>query len=152
MADEAQSNVPADERQVGDPDPDAPDQLGKAEAGPASGGDGHVERQQWGNDIQFLLSSIGYGVGFGNVWRFPYLVYRYGGGVFLIPFVFFLVIVALPLMLLESSVAQYAGLGPLHIYSAMCPGMKGRIRRKECTVLNISVQSVLFVKDTYPVF
>ena len=45
-----------------------------------------VERQQWGTKIEYLLAMIGYCVGLGNVWRFPYICIRNGGGKYVITF------------------------------------------------------------------
>ena len=38
------------------------------------------ERDAWGRKTEYMLALIGYAVGIGNIWRFPYLCHRYGGG------------------------------------------------------------------------
>jgi len=43
-------------------------------------GPGVPERGSWANQIEFVLSCVGYAVGIGNVWRFPLFIYRNGGG------------------------------------------------------------------------
>ena len=64
------------------------------------------ERPQWDSNLEYYLCTIGYAVGFGSLWRFPYLVYENGGGAFLIPYFFFFTILCFPLFLLETSIGQ----------------------------------------------
>ena len=66
------------------------------------------ERPQWDNQCEFILSAVGYAVGLGNVWRFPYLAYSNGGGTFLIPYIMMLFFVGIPALFFEQSTGQYA--------------------------------------------
>ncbi|XP_046561673.1 sodium- and chloride-dependent glycine transporter 2-like [Haliotis rubra] len=82
------------------------------------------EREHWASQIEYLLSMIGFCVALGNVWRFPYICQRNGGGAFLIPFVVCLVLCGLPLVFLEVALGQFSGMSPSHVWS-LCPLMKG---------------------------
>ncbi|XP_069109757.1 sodium- and chloride-dependent creatine transporter 1-like [Argopecten irradians] len=82
------------------------------------------QRGTWTRKCDFLLSIVGYSVGVSNIWRFPYLCMRNGGGAFLIPFFFFLIFCGIPLFFMELCLGQFSGVSSLFVWS-LCPLFKG---------------------------
>ncbi|KAL0121491.1 hypothetical protein PUN28_006773 [Cardiocondyla obscurior] len=82
-------------------------------------------RPHWANKVEFVLACIGYSVGLGNVWRFPYLCYKSGGGVFLVPYFLILIVCGVPLLYMELSIGQFTRRGPIGALGQMCPLLKG---------------------------
>lgn len=65
-----------------------------------------MEREKFSSRLGFILISAGCAIGLGNVWRFPYITGKYGGAAFVILYLFFLVILGLPIMVMEFSVGR----------------------------------------------
>ncbi|XP_059185529.1 sodium- and chloride-dependent neutral and basic amino acid transporter B(0+) [Centropristis striata] len=82
-------------------------------------GDENTERGNWASKTDYILSTIGYAVGLGNIWRFPYLAYKHGGGAFLIPYFLMLVVAGIPLYFLESAFGQFCSQGPINVWRAV---------------------------------
>jgi len=65
-----------------------------------------IPRLKWDANIEYYLSALGFAVGFGSLWRFPYLVFSNGGGAFLIPYLVCLFVIGIPTFYLEASIGQ----------------------------------------------
>lgn len=63
-------------------------------------------REQLGSRLGFLLLSAGCAIGLGNVWRFPYITGAYGGALFVLIYIGFLLAVGIPIMVMEFSVGR----------------------------------------------
>ncbi|XP_064845946.1 sodium- and chloride-dependent GABA transporter 2-like isoform X1 [Oncorhynchus masou masou] len=83
------------------------------------------ERGQWGNKVEFVLSVAGEIIGLGNVWRFPYLCYKNGGGAFFIPYLIFLFTCGIPVFFLETALGQYTSEGGVTCWRKITPLFEG---------------------------
>uniref|UniRef100_A0A8C6V462 Transporter n=1 Tax=Neogobius melanostomus TaxID=47308 RepID=A0A8C6V462_9GOBI len=83
------------------------------------------DRPKWGNKAQYMLSCVGYCVGLGNVWRFPYLCQSHGGGAFMIPFLILLVLEGIPLLHLEFAIGQRLRRASLGMWAVINPYLTG---------------------------
>uniref|UniRef100_A0A8C7SG84 Transporter n=1 Tax=Oncorhynchus mykiss TaxID=8022 RepID=A0A8C7SG84_ONCMY len=84
-----------------------------------------IQREKWASKLDFILSVAGGFVGLGNVWRFPYLCYKNGGGAFLIPYTIFLFGGGLPVFFLEVALGQYTSEGGITCWEKLCPIFTG---------------------------
>jgi len=64
-------------------------------------------RERWTSRPLFLFAAIGSAIGLGNIWRFPYLTYEYGGGAFLIAWIIGLIVMGIPWMMMEFGMGRY---------------------------------------------
>jgi NSS family neurotransmitter:Na+ symporter len=74
-------------------------------------------RDSWSGQLAFVIASAASAIGLGNLWRFPYLAAKYGGGVFLLVYVLLLVTLGFTLMVTEVSIGRKIRLSPLEGFS-----------------------------------
>ena len=65
-----------------------------------------MERENLKSRLGFILLSAGCAIGIGNVWRFPYVVGNYGGGIFVLFYLFFLALIGIPVLTIEFSIGR----------------------------------------------
>uniref|UniRef100_A0AAY4D7H4 Transporter n=1 Tax=Denticeps clupeoides TaxID=299321 RepID=A0AAY4D7H4_9TELE len=98
------------------------------------------DRPKWDNKAQYMLTCVGFCVGLGNVWRFPYLCQSHGGGAFMIPFLILLVLEGIPLLHLEFAIGQRLRNGSVGVWRSINPYLTG---------LGIASMLVSFVVGLY---
>ncbi|XP_075929582.1 sodium- and chloride-dependent creatine transporter 1-like isoform X2 [Petromyzon marinus] len=96
-------------------------------------------RESWARKMDFLMSGVAYGVGLGNVWRFPYLCYKNGGGAFLVPYGLTVVCVGIPLFFLEVALGQLTQQGTIGVWKIV-PLFTG---------VGVASMVVVFLSDLY---
>lgn len=81
--------------------------------------DTSTKRSSFTGKIGFVLAAAGSAVGLGNIWRFPYLAAKYGGGIFLLVYVIFSVTFGFSLMVAEIAIGRKTQLSPIEAYKAL---------------------------------
>jgi len=99
-----------------------------------------VTISRFSNNLQFWISCLGYAVGYGNIWRFPYMLYKNGGGVFLIPYFVCILMIVLPLSYLEISYGQIYRRAIHRYYDIIHPRLLG---------LSFGISAIIFFIAVY---
>ena len=76
---------------------------------------------QWASKLGFIMATAGAAIGLGNLWKFPYLMGRNGGFPFLIAYLFFIVILGIPVMMTEMSLGRKTRHDPVQAYGDIHP-------------------------------
>jgi NSS family neurotransmitter:Na+ symporter len=85
----------------------------------------NVERGNFGSRAGFVLAAAGSAIGLGNIWRFPYFAGEHGGGAFVVVYLFFVVVIGVPVMLAELSLGRAAQRNPVGAFRVLAPGARG---------------------------
>ncbi|KAM9813891.1 solute carrier family 6 member 22, tandem duplicate 2 [Neosynchiropus ocellatus] len=102
-------------------------------------------REKWDHKVEFVLAAAGHIVGLGNVWRFPYLCYKNGGGVFFIPYIIFMITCGIPVLFLETSLGQYTSQAGITCWRNICPLFEGIGYGGQVVVLYIGVYYIIIL-------
>lgn len=85
-------------------------------------------REKLGSRLGFILLSAGCAIGIGNVWKFPYMAGKFGGGIFVLIYLFFLLVMGVPVLTMEFSLGRAAQKSPVKMYQQLeKPGHKWHI-------------------------
>jgi len=84
-----------------------------------------MQREKLGSRLGFILLSAGCAIGIGNVWKFPYMAGQYGGGIFVLIYLLFLVIMGVPVMTMEFAIGRASQKSPVKMHEALEPKKKG---------------------------
>jgi len=97
-----------------------------------------MERERLSSRLGFILLSAGCAIGVGNVWKFPWMAGEYGGGAFVLVYLFFLFLLGLPVMVMEFSLGRASQASPVRLYQKLQkPGQKWHFHGYGALVANV---------------
>ena len=79
------------------------------------------KRDSWSSRMGFILAAAGSAVGLGNLWKFPYIAWENGGGLFILIYLVAIVAIGLPIMIAEISIGKISGKDPVGAFRILSP-------------------------------
>lgn len=76
---------------------------------------------QWGSRFGYLMVAAGASIGLGNMWKFPYLAYRGGGGVFLVVYILVVLLLAKPMVEMETAIGRHSAADTVTAFERINP-------------------------------
>ena len=80
------------------------------------------QREHWGSKLGFIMATAGSAIGLGSLWRFPYIVGQNGGGAFVLLYLFFTVLIGIPVFISELIIGRSAQKGAILAYTNLSHG------------------------------
>ncbi|NMB41870.1 MAG: sodium-dependent transporter [Firmicutes bacterium] len=106
-----------------------------------------MERERFSSRLGLILATVGFAVGVGNFWRFPYITGVYGGGVFLAFYIVMVLLIGIPLLVAEMTLGKAAQKSPVGAYRVLSPGkpwyLNGYIHM---------IAAILIISYTLPIY
>ena len=79
-------------------------------------------REHWANRVGFILAAAGSAIGLGNIWRFPYLAAKYGGGIFLLIYIILALTFGYTMIVAETAIGRMTGKSPVGAFASFGSG------------------------------
>ena len=105
-----------------------------------------AEQKSFSSNLGAIMAAVGSAVGLGNIWRFPYITGKYGGGAFLLVYIVFVFLIGSVLMMSELILGRRSQATPMKAFQQLCPQRKGwRMLGVLCVVTSFFILSQYLV-------
>ncbi len=110
-----------------------------------------TSRGSWSSKIGFVVAAAGSAIGLGNIWRFPYVAGQNGGAIFVIIYIFFVVLIGLPVMISELAIGRNTTKNPVGAFKMLFPNSLWKVIGGLGVITGIGILSFYAVIAGYTV-